>query len=513
MRQLIDAGTLSNLPGGLKARGMRVKGDDTPIAPGEFRDVDLPSGAIRDNILMLPYKEPSQVLMALMDKVVMDGRQFAATAELSASDMSTNAPVGTTLAILERVMKVMSAIQARIHYTMKEEFKLLAAIIRDNTPEDYDYEPEVGDASAKRADYDCCDVLPVSDPNASTMAQRVVQYQAVMQLAQQAPQIYDLPFLHRQMIEVLGVKNAQKIVPLKDDMQPVDPVSENMALMVGKPVKAFMYQDHQSHLLVHMTMMHDPKLMQVIGQNPQAQAIMGAASAHVMEHLAFQYRSDLQTKLGASLPPPPNYDMDSGYLDPEDEVKISQLAAIAAQQLLQGNMAAAQQQQIQQQQQDPLIQMQQQELQLKAQELQLKAQAQQSDQQFKQQQLQLEMQIAQMEADRKSKKDLADAAAKADEIQFKTSDAQTKNQIAGAKMGLDAAKSHQQQQIQGAQLGVDVGKHKTKLAADLMIKASEQEHAENQNSLDRTHEQKQNFAQQFNEALKQSSQPPTKETE
>ena len=281
LRQLIDAGTLSNLPGGLKSRGLRIKGDDTPIAPGEFRDVDLPSGAIRDNILPLPYKEPSQVLMALMDKVVLDGQKFAATADLNVSDMSAQAPVGTTLAILERVLKVMSAVQARIHYTMKQEFRLLAAIIRDDTPEDYDYEPEVGSKKAKRSDYDDVDVIPVSDPNAATMSQKVVQYQAVMQLAASAPQLYNMPFLHRQMIEVLGVKNASKLVPSAEDQKPVDPVSENMNLMMGKPVKAFIYQDHEAHLAVHMAAMQDPKLAAVIGQNPQAQTIIDRKSTRL----------------------------------------------------------------------------------------------------------------------------------------------------------------------------------------------------------------------------------------
>jgi len=463
LRQLIDAGTLSNLPGGLKSKGLRVKGDDTPIAPGEFRDVDLPSGAIRDNILMLPYKEPSQVLMMLMDKVVADGRQFAGAGDLQVSDMSSQAPVGSTLAILERTLKVMGAIQARIHYTMKQEFRLLSAIIRDNTPEEYDYEPETGTAGAKRSDYDHCDVLPVSDPNASTMAQRVVQYQAVLQLAQTAPQIYNLPFLHRQMIEVLGVKNASKMVPIKDDMQPVDPVSENMAVMIGKPVKAFMYQDHEAHLKVHAALIQDPTLAAQIGQNPQGQAITAALQAHIMEHTAFEYRAEVQKALGAYLPPPPNYEDDTGYLDPAEEIKVSQMAALAAQQVIQSNQQKQQQQQIQQQQQDPLIQLQQQEIQLKQQELQLKAKAQQDDSQFKQQQLQadtqfkqqqlqIEVQLAQMETQRKAQKDQSDA-------QLRTVDMQAQHQMAGAKMGIDVRKHQHTQHLQGAQLGVEVGKH------------------------------------------------------
>ena len=491
LRQLIDAGTLSNLPGGLKAKGLRVKGDDTPIAPGEFRDVDLPSGAIRDNILMLPYKEPSQVLMALMDKVVADGRQFAATADLNVSDMSANAPVGTTLAILERVLKVSTAVQARIHYTMKQEFQLLAEIIRDNTPEDYDYDPETGDRGAKRSDYDMVNVLPVSDPNASTMAQRVIQYQAVMQLAQAAPQIYNLPYLHKQMIEVLGVKNADKIIPTKDDMQPVDPISENMALMNNKPVKAFMYQDHEAHLQVHMAMLHDPVLAQTMGQNPMAQQITAALNAHMMEHIAYKYRNDIQKQLGVMLPPPPqsvtagtsmlDQSDDPGYLPPEEETKVSQLAALAAQQLLQTNQAQAQQQQIQQQMQDPIIQMQQQELQLKQQQLQMQNQQAQAELQIKQQQVQVESQVKQLEmqiraqqfqleaqlkqaeAKRKSVKDVTDATSKADELRLKEHDIRVKHQLEGTKIGVDVAKHKAEQHHRGVELGVDVAKHKAEM--------------------------------------------------
>ena len=383
LRQLVDAGTLSNLPGGLKSRGLRIKGDDTPIAPGEFRDVDIPSGAIRDNILPLPYKEPSQTLSALMDKIVEDGRRFAAVSDLNVSDMSAQAPVGTTLAILERVLKVMSAVQARIHYTMKQEFKLLAGIIRDNTPESYDYEPEVGMKSAKKSDYDNVDVIPVSDPNASTMSQKVVQYQAVLQLAQSAPQIYDLPYLHRQMIDTLGVKNASKIVPVEDDMKPVDPVSENMAILKGKPVKAFIIQDHDAHLAVHTLMLQNPKIMQTLGQNPEGQGLIAAAQAHIMEHTAFQYRANIEKMLGAQLPPPAEDMADVQPMAPEMEAQIAQLAAQASAKLLQKDTAEAQAQQAQQQAQDPLIQMQQQELQIKAQEVQRKAQKDQVDAQLR----------------------------------------------------------------------------------------------------------------------------------
>ena len=391
IRQLVDAGTLSNLPGGLKARGLRIKGDDTPISPGEFRDVDLPSGAIRDNILPLPYKEPSQVLAALMDKIVADGQRFAATGDLKVSDMSSQSPVGTTLAILERMLKVMSAVQARIHYSMKQEFKLLAAIIRDNTPDEYDYEPETGSRKAKRSDYDMVDIIPVSDPNASTMSQRVVQFQAVLQLSAGAPQIYDLPYLHRQMISTLGVKNADKIVPDKTDMKPVDPVSENMNVMNGKPVKAFLLQDHEAHLGVHMAAMRDPKIMQIMGQNPQAQAIQAAAMAHIMEHVAFQYRKEIEKQLGAALPPmqEEGIEAEDRTLPPEIEVQLSQLAAQAAAKLLQKNSAEAQQQEAQQQSQDPLVQMQQKELQIKESEVQRKAAKDQADNAIKQQELQL----------------------------------------------------------------------------------------------------------------------------
>ena len=422
LRQLVDAGTLSNLPGGLKARGLRIKGDDTPISPGEFRDVDLPSGSIRDNILPLPYKEPSQVLVALMDKIIDEGRQFAAAADLQVSDMSSQAPVGTTLAVLERALKIMSAIQARIHYTMKQEFKLLAAIIRDNMPEDYEYEPEEGDASAKQADYDQVDILPVSDPNASTMAQRVVQYQAVIQLAQGAPQIYDLPVLHRQMIEVLGVKNADKIIPKQDDMKPMDPVSENMAMYMGKPTKAFLYQDHTAHIGVHTSAMQDPKMAALMGQNPNAPGIMAAFSAHLMEHMAYQYRKDLENQLGASLPPPPDFlgeDDDVGFLSPEIELQVSQLASEAANKLLQKDTAEIQQQQNQQQAQDPLVQMQQMDLQIKKQLADIEGQKVQLDHQMKQASLDLQRQTKQAELELQKQKMVMDATAKSDEMDLK----------------------------------------------------------------------------------------------
>ena len=378
MRQLVDAGTLSNLPGGLKTRGMRIKGDDTPIAPGEWRDVDIASGALRDSILPLPYKEPSQVLMGLLGQIVEEGRRFAATADMKVSDMSAQAPVGTTLALLERQLKVMSAVQARLHYTFKQELRLLAAIIRDYTDPDYDYDPVDAPRKAKAVDYDHVDIIPVSDPNASTMSQRVVQYQAVIQMAQMAPDIYDLPQLHRQMLAVLGIKDADKLVPLPDDQKPKDPVSENMAALRLEPLKAFFYQDHESHIKVHMMAMQDPIVMELIGQNPKAPMIQGAMMAHVAEHVGFAYRQKIEQQMGMPLPP------EDEKLPPEMEIQLSGMMAQAAQQVLQQSQAMAAQKQAQQQQQDPLIQMQQQELQIKQQELQIK----QQDLQLKAQEMQ-----------------------------------------------------------------------------------------------------------------------------
>jgi hypothetical protein len=424
LRQLVDAGTLSNLPGGMKARGLRIKGDDTPIAPGEWRDVDVPSGAIRDNILPLPYKEPSQVLNQLMNQIIEEGRRFASAADMKVSDMSANSPVGTTLAILERTLKVMSAVQARIHYAMKQEFKLLAGIIRDYTPPEYNYEPEIGDRRAKQSDYDCCEVIPVSDPNAATMSQKVVQYQAVMQMAQANPQIYDQVELNRQMLEVLGVKNIGKLIPNADDKKPKDPVSENMDIINGKPTKAFIYQDHQAHLQVHMAAMQDPKLQQMMSQNPMAQQMQAAALAHINEHIAFEYRKQIEEQLGANLPAP-NENL------PEDvELELSRLTAAAAQKLLAKDQAEMQQQQAQQQQQDPLVQMQQQELQLKAQDLQIKAQKTQADIQLDQAKLEFE------------KQKLA-----------------SQERIEGVKLGtkttIDKDRLEGEQMIQGARLGME----------------------------------------------------------
>ena len=465
LRQLVDAGTLSNLPGGLKSRGLRIKGDDTPIAPGEFRDVDVPSGAIRDNILPLPYKEPSQTLALLMDRIVEEGRRFAAVSDLKISDMSSQAPVGTTLAILERVLKVMSAVQARIYYTMKQEFKILAGIIRDNTPDEYSYEPEVGNRKAKKADYDDVDVIPVSDPNASTMSQKIVQYQAVLQLSQTAPQIYDLPHLHRQMIETLGVKNADKIIPLPDDAKPRDPITENMDLMTGKPTKVFMYQDHEAHMQVHMALMQDPKIAAVIGQSPQAQQMQAAIQAHVMEHMAFQYRREIEKQLGAALPPLPQNANGDYDLPPEFEAQLSQLAAVAAARVLQKGQAEAQQQQAQQQQQDPLVQMQQMDLQIK----QLLAQT-------KAQQAQMDGQIRMAEQQRKTQKDMVDAAAKLDELELRKAESSGRQQLEAARLGVDIQKDKAalaaKQQIEGVRLGLDIGKARDDV--DMRRKQTEQ---------------------------------------
>jgi hypothetical protein len=365
IRQLVDAGTLANLPGGFKTRGLRIKGDDTPISPGEFRDVDVPSGSMRDNILPLPYKEPSQVLAQLMDKIIEEGRRFANTADLNLSDMSANAPVGTTLAILERTLKVMSAVQARIHYSLKQELKLLKVIIADYTPDEYTYEPVEGSRLAKKSDYDNVDVIPVSDPNASTMAQKIVQYQAVLQLAQGAPQLYNLPLLHRQMLDVLGIKNANKLIPLEEDQKPTDPVSENQNVLMMKPVKAFQYQDHQAHITVHMSAMQDPKILALLQNNPMAQALQSAMMAHINEHLGFQYRIEIEKQLGVSMPPKADENGEDINMDPAVEARLAPMLAQAATQLLQMNQQQAAQQQAMQQAQDPLLQLQQQEVQIK----------------------------------------------------------------------------------------------------------------------------------------------------
>jgi hypothetical protein len=427
LRQLVDAGTLSNLPGGLKSRGLRVKGDDTPISPGEFRDVDVPSGSIRDNILPLPYKEPSQVLAGLMNQIIEEGRRFASAADMKVADMSANSPVGTTLAILERTLKVMSAVQARVHYALHEELRLLKAIIRDYTPEEYSYEPVQGTRRAKQSDYDHVDVIPVSDPNAATMSQKVVQYQAALQLAQTAPQLYDLPLLHRQMLDVLGIKNYAKLVPMEDDIRPRDPVTENQNILKGKPVKAFMYQDHQAHITVHMATMQDPKIQQLLAQNPQAQALAAAMMAHINEHLGYEYRKQIEQVMGMQIP---EDDEDNDQVIPKEmEVMISQKAAQASQQILQQHQQEAQMQQAQQQMQDPVVQMQMQELQIK-----------------------------QAEQQRKTAKDAADSAARMAQIEVEKERIDAQKEIAGANMAMkrlsDQEKMERQQESEGFKAGM-----------------------------------------------------------
>jgi hypothetical protein len=436
IRQLVDAGTLCNLPGGLKTRGMRIKGDDTPISPGEWRDVDIPSGALRDNVMPLPYKEPSQVLMALMNQVVDEGRRFAAAADLKVSDMSAQAPVGTTLAILERTLKVMSAVQARIHYAMKQELRLLKDIIRDYTPAEYSYEPEEGSRRAKKSDYDMVDVIPVSDPNAATMSQKVVQYQAALQLAQSAPQLYNLPLLHRQMLDVLGIKNANKLVPIDEDRKPVDPITENMNILKMKPVKAFLYQDHRAHIQVHISAMRDPQIQQIVGQTPMAQQIMAAMQAHINEHIGYEYRKQMEMRMGTMLPPPEKIEEDG--IPEQFEVQVSQLAAQAGQQLLQQNQQQAAAQAAQQQAQDPLIQLQQQELRLKEAEL-----------------------------NRKAQKDKVDALAKADQLDIEKERIAAQERIAGMQVGSKAAKDKAdiaaRQQTEGLRIGADIAHKKAQL--------------------------------------------------
>jgi hypothetical protein len=443
IRQLVDAGTLSNLPGGFKSRGLRIKGDDTPIAPGEFRDVDVPSGSMRDNIMPLPYKEPSQTLYTLFDRIVNEGRSFASAGDMSVSDMSAQAPVGTTLALLERTLKVMGAVQARMHFTMKQEFKLLKSIIADYTAEDYSYEPEEGSAKAKRSDYDMVDVIPVSDPNAATMAQKIVQYQAALQLAQTAPQLYDLPLLHRQMIEVLGIKNATKLVPIEDDMVPTDPVKENQNLLTMKPVKAFIEQNHQAHIQTHMAAIQNPKIQQLMQMNPQAQMIMAAAMAHINEHVALEYRRQIEEQIGV-LPG----EEENKKVPPEMADQIAVAAAQASAQITQRDTQEVKQKQNEQQMQDPIVQMQMQELQLKQQDLQLKAQKQQ-----------------------------VEAAAKADQLEIEKSRIEAQKEIAAMQMAANAAaqkdKAQRQQETEGARLGIDAAKHRAQMAMQAAQRAAQ----------------------------------------
>ena len=427
VRQLVDAGSLANLPGGFKTRGLRVKGDDTPIAPGEFRDVDVPSGAMKDNIMQLPYKEPSQTLLTLLNGIIEEARRFANTADLSVSDMSAAAPVGTTFAILERTLKVMSAVQARIHFALKQELKLLKEIIAEDTPEDYDFDPDSGNRHAKKSDYDSVDLIPVSDPNASTMAQKIVQWQAVQQLAQANPQFFNMQLLNRQMVEIMGISNANKLVPMADDIKPTDPVSENQNILMQKPVKAFEYQDHEAHITVHMMAMKDPKILQVLGQGPQAIQLQAAMQAHINEHLGFAYRVEIEKQLGMSLPPKSDEMGDDVGMNPEVEARLAPMLAQAAQRLLQNNQQQAAQQQAQQQAQDPLVQMQQQELQLK-----------------------------QAELERKKQKDMVDAQLKASQQQIEKSriQAQTVLEAAKTQAGLQSQETRDKIQI-----GADLVKH------------------------------------------------------
>lgn len=426
MRQLVDAGTLSNLPGGLKARGLRIKGDDTPISPGEWRDVDVGSGSIRDNIMPLPYKEPSPTLFQLLGTIVEEGRRFAATADMKISDMSAQAPVGTTLALLERMLKVMSAVQARVHYAFKQELKLLAGIIRDYTDDEYTYDVDGAERSVKRSDYDHVDIIPVSDPNAATLSQRVVQYQAVIQLAQQAPQVYDMPALHRQMLEVLGIKNAAKLVPLEDDETPKDPITENMNVLKMKPLKAFMYQDHEAHIAVHNNMMQDPSIAAAIGQNPQAGPIMAALQAHIAEHLGFLYRRQVQEAVGTPLPGPDE------KLPKEMEVQISKMVAEGSQIVLAQNQQKAAQQQALQNAQDPIMQAEMQKLQIQQAEVQRKMQKDQMDAQIEQARLALEQQ--KMQAGMQ-----IDTARLAAQVQRD----QAQQEIDGLKFGIELNKGQQ----------------------------------------------------------------------
>jgi len=435
LRQLVDAGSLANLPGGFKTRGLRVKGDDTPIAPGEFRDVDVPSGAMKDNIMPLPYKEPSQTLITLLNQIIEDGRRFASAGDLKVADMSANSPVGTTLAILERTLKVMSAIQARIHYSMKQEFRLLKEIIQNNCPENYPYEPTEGSRKAKKSDYGMVTIVPVSDPNAATMSQKVVQYQAVLQLSQTAPQLYNLPFLHRQMLAVIGIKNASKLVPMPEDEKPCDPVTENMNVLKSKPLKAFMYQDHEAHIKVHMAAMQDPKIKQVIGQNPQAPMMMQAMQAHITEHVGMEYRRQMQQQMGIEIP----YSEDGEEnMSPEMEMQIARMAVPVAQQLLNQNQTAMAAQQAQQAQNDPIVQMQMQELKLKQQEVQLKQQ-----------------------------KMVMDASAKADQIEIEKARIMAQKEIAGMQVGAKTAKDkadlEAKQRLEGLRIGAQTGQAKAQM--------------------------------------------------
>jgi hypothetical protein len=509
MRQLVDAGTLSNLPGGLKSRGLRIKGDDTPIAPGEWRDVDVGSGALRDSILPLPYKEPSNVLYSLLNTIVEEGRRFAATADMQVSDMSSQAPVGTTLALLERQLKVMSAVQARMHASLKQELNLIADLVKDYSDPDYDYDPD-GDAprKAKMEDYKHLDIIPVSDPNAATMAQRVVQYQAVIQLAQMAPQIYDLPKLHRGMLEVLGIKDADKLVPLPDDQKPRDPVSENMAVLKGEPLKAFFYQDHQAHIAVHTSAMQDPIIMQLMGQNPQAPQIMAAMQAHIAEHVGFAYRQRIEQQLGMPLPP------DDEKLPPEIETALSGMMAQAAQQVLQQSQQMAAQQQAQQNAQDPVLQLQQQELQIKQQELQIKQQKAQADAQAQQARLQLDQARMQLDAQTKQAqlklektKVGVDAADRGAQLRMQRQEPQMQAARAQQDMAIERQRAQQEMAINAQRAHQDVMANRVEQTQDAMARAQEFGHNAQMHAQNMRHQRAQH-KQQLAQAKQQTKEKP-----
>ena len=517
IRQLVDAGTLSNLPGGFKTRGLRVKGDDTPIAPGEWRDVDVPSGAIRDNLLPLPYKEPSQTLMALLGQIVEEGRRFANAADLQISDMSGQAPVGTTLAILERNYKAQSAIQSRVYYSMKQELGLLKGIIADYTPEDYSYDPEVGDRKARKSDYSKADVIPVSDPNASTMAQKIVQYQAVLQLAQSNPQIYNMPLLHRQMLDVLGIHDAAKLVPMMDDMKPCDPITENQNVLAMKPVKAFLTQDHQAHIQVHMAAMQDPKIQQLLQGNPAAQQIAAAAQAHIAEHLGFEYRKQIEQQLGFALPPQHDESGEDAHMDPQVEAQLAPLLAQAAQQLLQKNQAEAAQQQAQQQAQDPLVQMQMQELQLKAAEQQRKAQKDQMDAQLKMAQIEVEKERIVAQQQIAAKQQQIDALKNAAQLTAKqkgedkrlqvealrsAAEITNRDKMENKRMQIDALKSAAQLTEQKRQHDTKLAHESKRMGMDALKAASQMEHDSNKHQSSLEHQATQAERAQQNKPTK-----------
>jgi len=437
LRQLVDAGTLSNLPGGLKSRGLRIKGDDTPIMPGEFRDVDVPGGAIRDNITFLPYKEPSNVLYQLLGDIVTEGRRFASAGDVKAADMNSEAPVGTTLAILERSMKVMSAVQARLHASMKKELRILSGVVRDFGPSEYPYDVKNGELVAEDFD-DKVDIIPVSDPNAGTMAQRIMQYQAALQLAVQAPQMYDLPLLHRQMLEVLGIRDADKIVPLEDEIPVTDPVTENMNIINGEPVKAFIFQDHEAHIQTHVSLIEDPKIMEIMSQNPTAKASEAAMAAHISEHVAFAYRAKIEKELGVPLPGPDE------KLPEDIELRLSRLVAPAAAQLTGKDQREAQMQKQMQESEDPIIQMQQQELQIKQQQVQAKSQA--------------DMAKIQLDLKKFTDKSDLDREKLATQVKIETAKLGAKIASDNSRDQLESKKIASKEQLEGAKLGKDIAK-------------------------------------------------------